>query len=72
MSWSHFNSEEEVIEELNGHIRRLEDNDFSKLEDLKLLFAPTASLQEISISSGRGEVFLELSTEFDHIIKGLV
>ena len=39
------------------------------VEVLKLLFAPTGSIQEVSISSGWGQEFLSLSARFDEVIK---
>jgi len=36
---------------------------------LKLLFAPTGSLQESSMSNGWANEFLALSSEFDEAIK---
>lgn len=41
------------------------------LPDLQLLFAPTGSMQEVSISSGWGDEFLSLSTRFDEAIRDL-
>jgi hypothetical protein len=33
--------------------------------DLSVLFAPTGPIQEVSVSSGWGEAFLELAERFD-------
>jgi hypothetical protein len=33
--------------------------------NLSILFAPTGNIQEVSISSGWGEAFLELTARFD-------
>jgi hypothetical protein len=68
--WSHYDSQVEALTDIKDHIERLKKNDFSKIEDLKLLFAPTGSLQEISISSGWGNEFLVLATQFDKVNKG--
>jgi hypothetical protein len=46
--------------------------DFSKIEDLIILFAPTSDLQEISIDSGWATLFLEISEKFDLTIKELI
>ncbi|MFX1569299.1 MAG: hypothetical protein ACFFCV_13125 [Promethearchaeota archaeon] len=70
--FSTFNSIEDLIFELDTHIYKLKDKDFSKISDLILLFAPTSDLQEISMSSGWGKQFLDISKRFDRIIKELI
>jgi hypothetical protein len=72
MIYSIFDSKEELILELDTHIQKLEDKDFSKISDLILLFAPTSDLQEISISSGWSRQFLEISGRFDRVMKELI
>ena len=69
--WSRFNTIDELIDELLNHIKKLINREFTKLDDLILLFAPTASLQEISISSGWGSQFLVISEKFDYAIEEL-
>lgn len=69
VAWSHYNSVEEVADDINQHIRRLRRGDLSKIDDLTLMFAPTGSLQEISISSDWGEGFLDLAARFDRAIE---
>ena len=71
VAWSRFESEEEVIEALDDHMEKLISHDFSAIWDLILLFAPTGSLQEISISSGWGAEYLTLASEFDTAIDEL-
>lgn len=39
----------------------------SCMEKINLLFAPTGDLQEISISNGWGEKFIEVSSKFDKL-----
>src|SRR5205823_5393284 len=69
VSWSHYKSAEEAVQDIHQHIARLQEGDFSKIDDLKLLFAPTGGLQEISVSSGWGESFLVLAAQFDRAIE---
>jgi len=71
VAWSQFESEEEVIEALDEQMEKLISHDFSTIWDLILLFAPTGSLQEISISSGWGDEYLTLAFEFDTAINEL-
>ena len=67
--WTHYDSKEEVIDELERHIMLLQKEDFSKINELILLFAPTSDLQELSISNGWGKQFVEIAEKFDKIIK---
>ena len=62
---------DEALAELDGHIERLRHDDLSQLDALRLLFAPTGSLQETSISGGWGEEFITLATQFDQVLKAL-
>ena len=69
--WSRFENEEEVIAALDDHLEKLLSHDFDEIMDLIMLFAPTGSLQEISISSGWGTEYLALASEFDTAINEL-
>lgn len=71
VAWSHYNNVEEAVEDMNQHIARLRRGDLSKMEDLTLLFAPTGSLQEISISSGWGTPFLDIAARFDRAVEAM-
>ncbi|MFW9823314.1 MAG: hypothetical protein ACFFE4_10285 [Candidatus Thorarchaeota archaeon] len=71
LTWSRFDNIDDIIDELRDHIKNLKNRNLSKLNDLILLFAPTASLQEISISSGWGSKFLKISKKFDLTIEEL-
>ena len=69
---SRFDTKEELTTELEGHILKLRREDFSNIEELIILFAPTSDLQEISIDSGWGQLFLTISKRFDSTIKELI
>lgn len=69
--WSYYDTVDEAVADLNSHIERLRSGDLSGMFDLKMLFAPTGSLQEISINSGWGNEFLVISEKFDKAIKGV-
>ena len=71
VAWSRFDSEEDVIAALDDHIENLLSHNFSNIWDLIILFAPTGSLQEISISNGWGAEYLALASEFDTAINEL-
>lgn len=65
VSWSGYNTVEEALLDLADHIARLTQRDLSRRNELTLLFFPTGPLQEISLSSGWGERFLNLAARFD-------
>ena len=69
---SQFDSQEDIINELDNHILKLKNKDFSNIEELIILFAPTSDLQEISIDSGWGQMFLGISERFDSALKDLI
>ena len=71
ISWSTFDSKDELITEIDTHIQQLNLRDISKVKDLILLFAPTSDFQEISLSSGWGNQYLNISARFDIAIEGL-
>lgn len=72
MIHSEFDSPEDLIEELNTHIKNLTKEDFSKIDDLIILFAPTSDLQEISIDNGWGNLYIDISEKFDIAINNLI
>ena len=67
--WSYWDSATDALREFDAFITQIESGDTSGWSDLKLLFAPTGSIQEVSISSGWGQEFLALSARFDAVIK---
>jgi hypothetical protein len=69
-AWSRWNSAEEALSMIDGHITAIERGDASRLPELALLFAPTGSIQEVSVSSGWGEEFLGLGARFDKAAAG--
>ena len=67
--WSYWDSATDALREFDAFITQIELGDTSGRSDLKFLFAPTGSIQEVSISSGWGQEFLALSARFDALIK---
>lgn len=68
---SSFNSGKEVVNFIDDHIDLLSKSDISKINDLIVLFLPTSDFQEISISNGWGDKYLEIAKEFDDLINSL-
>jgi hypothetical protein len=65
LAWSNYNCIEDLVSELDSLINRLENHEEEVLKDVKFLFAPTNSLQEISLSNGWGNEFINLSNTVD-------
>lgn len=62
-----YNSATDLRNKIDDHIRMLKSYDLTSLFDLNILFAPTGSLQEHSISNGWPDEYLQLSEQFDKI-----
>jgi len=63
--WSSWDDCTHANKEIDDHIERIRKNDFSKSLDLRVLFAPTGPIQEVSVSSGWGDEFLTLAKRYD-------
>jgi DNA polymerase/3'-5' exonuclease PolX len=70
-SWSSWRDQNQAISEIDSIITELENG---SVPDIRVLFAPTGPIQEISLSSGWGHEFIELAERFDkeyEIVKNL-
>ena len=67
VAWSTYDDPDEAIGELEALAAGVARGEAAALERLRFLFLPTADLQEISISSGWGEHYLELAARFDKL-----
>jgi len=56
---------EEVIRQLEDELDKRKKSQPADIEHLRFLFAPTGSIQEISIDNGRGKEFLEIANIID-------
>lgn len=64
-AWSSWDDATEALTEIDGLIARVASGTLPPRPDVELLFAPTGAIQEVSLSSGWGDDFLELATRFD-------
>lgn len=69
LCWSKYNDLAELLKQIDFYIGSLEQADVSIMKDLSYFFAPTGSLQEISMSNGWGQKFIELSIVVDELIQ---
>ena len=57
---------QDIIEQLSQTLEVINESNIEReLEKIRLLFAPTGSLQDISIDNGWGEEFIKLASVFD-------
>ncbi|MBL8545019.1 MAG: hypothetical protein JNL81_01065 [Hyphomonadaceae bacterium] len=64
-AWSSWRDMDDALEELDRIIARLHAGDVPHRFDMSILFAPTGPMQELALSSGWGNRFLGLASEFD-------
>jgi hypothetical protein len=64
-NWSSWKDVHAALKEVDGILSRLESGDLPARLDIEILFGPTGDLQEVSLSSGWGEEFLELAARCD-------
>lgn len=69
--WTNYNSKEELIAEINIIDNLVREKNRKGLEALEYLFAPTGTLQEISMQNDWIQEYLNLSSKFDTLYKNL-
>lgn len=69
LSYSDYESEKQLISDIDVYIAKLKSNDFSCNNKISFLFAPTGDLQEIAISSGWSDEYMKLAEVIDNHIK---
>ncbi len=63
--WSSWEDLQAALRELDGLIDSVVSGRGPDLQQLRVLFAPAGPIQEVSVSSGWGEAFLELAGRLD-------
>ena len=59
--WSGWENGEAALKEIDSLIASIRDRTLSDPKQFVWLFAPTGPIQEVSLSSGWGDMFLELA-----------
>lgn len=67
-AWSKWSSREAALAEMDLHISHVDEGRPLEKFRLNLLFAPTGSIQEVSMSSGWSRQFMDLATRFDEVM----
>jgi hypothetical protein len=65
--WTYYDNAKQLRDELDANVQKLKLGDTSSLEELEILFLPTATLQEHAISNGWSDDYLKLAAEFDNL-----
>jgi hypothetical protein len=64
-TWSSWKNAESALREIDAVTARVSKGEIQDRQQLAVLFAPTGPIQEVSVSSGWGEMFLELAERLD-------
>jgi len=66
-----YNSARNLRNKIEDHISKLKSDDLTSIFALNMLFAPTGTFQEHSISNGWSNEYLALAEKFDKIYDAL-
>jgi hypothetical protein len=69
--WSSWKGPEDAVKEIDELIEALRRGETPKLA-LEVLFAPTGPIQEVSVSSGWAQEFLDVASRFDSALERLL
>jgi hypothetical protein len=64
-AWLQWDDAASAVRDIDRFIEVLREGKLPPRMNLSILFAPTGSLQEVSLSSGWGDEFIALSAQFD-------
>jgi len=66
--WSSWEDEAAALEEIDGLLASLRAGAPPDTHTMRVLFTPTGPMQEVSLSSGWGNRFLELAERYDEVL----
>jgi hypothetical protein len=67
--WSDWLNADEAVDEINMISETIRSGVLPERSGVSVIFCPTGPLQEVSLSSGWGEVFLKVAEKFDEAEK---
>jgi hypothetical protein len=65
VAFTRFNTPQELMADIAWDIEKLKSQDRETLAKLYHMFSPTGTYQELSISNGWGDEYLQLAQKFD-------
>jgi len=66
-SWTSWENTKEAVKEINQLMRMVKSGRLPSRKKVGILFAPTGPLQELSISSSWGDLFLTMAEKYDQV-----
>jgi hypothetical protein len=66
--WSFWEDVDEALVEIDGILAALRAGSLPSDQSMRVLFAPTGPIQEVSLSSGWGDLFIDLADDFDNAL----
>jgi hypothetical protein len=63
--WGQHRATSELVDDLQGHLVSIGQGDISEVSELRILFAPTGTLQELSLANDWSDRYLALAKRFD-------
>jgi hypothetical protein len=67
-SWSSWRDTAHALDEVDEIIAQLQRGEAPSALQMNVLFAPTGPMQELALSSGWGNRFLQLASEYDDAV----
>src|SRR5262245_5768175 len=71
MAWTHYAKAKQLRDELDTIMQELKVGDLSSLEELRMLFLPTVTLQEHATTNVWSDEYLELAAKFDNLYSSI-
>jgi hypothetical protein len=68
-AWSSWRDADDALREIDGIIAKLRSGTLPDKLQMQVLFAPTGPIQEVSLSSGWAQGFVELAEDFDSALE---
>jgi hypothetical protein len=68
-AWSSWQDAPAALREVDGLISCIESGNLPNRSDITFLFLPTGLIQEVSVSNGWGQEFLELASRLDAAVE---
>lgn len=71
MVWTRYENWQQLRDVLQQHIIQITNGNLGSLDNLKILMAPTGTLQEHAIQNGWTSQYMQLAEQFDELCKAL-